>query len=79
MPTRRPALICALIALASWGVPAAQAAPASSLAAYRSEGEFQRALTRWRDAALKLQGTARRAQFGEPSTATAPAAASCVD
>lgn len=67
MPTRRLMLNGALMALAAGALPpftAAQAAVPSSgaLAAYRSEAEFARALTRWREAAAKLQPERRRAE-----------------
>jgi hypothetical protein len=69
MPTRRLMLNGALMALAAGALPpftAAQAAPSSSgaLTPYRSEAEFAQALTRWREAAARLQPERRRAEAG---------------
>jgi hypothetical protein len=81
MPTRRQMLNGALMALAAGALPpftAAHAAMPSSgaLTPYRSESEFVRALTRWRDAAAKLQPERRRAEAGQgAATMAAPPAA----
>jgi uncharacterized secreted protein with C-terminal beta-propeller domain len=70
MPTRRFALICALFTLGTWAATAAHAAPAT-LAAYRSEAEFQRALARWQAEALKLQAARPRDQLASTPMASA--------
>lgn len=48
---------------------------AATLAAYRSEADFQQALTRWRDEAQKLQRERRREMMSGATTASPPAAA----
>lgn len=80
MPTRRLMLSGVLLTLAAGALPpcmAAQAAvPSGTLAPYRNEAEFAQALTRWRDAAARLQPERRRAEAGNAAaTMAAPAAA----
>lgn len=86
MPTRRLMLGGVALTLAAGAFPfssvAAQAAtPSGHLSPYRSEAEFAQALTRWREAAARLQPERRRAEAGNAAATmaapapTAPAAA----
>jgi len=89
MPTRRWVLGSALSSLATCSLSslgcAALARPAATLSAYRDEAEMTQALARWRSAAQKLHGEARRKAEGSlamqaaPMAAPAPAMAAAAD
>jgi hypothetical protein len=74
MPTRRSWIAGSVAALAACSLPIAGQARSTTLAPYRSEAEFEGALARWRAAAQRQAGEARRA-MGNLALQAAPAAA----